>query len=83
MPTVAENPKSEDLDLVRRVQAGDKSAFDLLVLKYQHKVACVVARYVRDNDEVQDVSQEAFIRAYRGLKTVSYTHLTLPTIYSV
>ena len=58
---------NEDLILVRRVQAGDNSAFDLLVLKYQHKVASLIARYVRDSDEVQDVSQETFIRAYRGL----------------
>lgn len=59
--------KSVDQALVERVQQGDKSAFDLLVRKYQHKVAKVIARYIRDHDEVQDVSQEAFIKAYRAL----------------
>ena len=57
-----------DLALVRRVQSGDKRAFDLLVLKYQHKVASLVSRLVHDHAEVQDVTQEAFIKAYRGLK---------------
>ena len=59
--------KDIDLALVKRVQRGDKRAFDLLVRKYQHKIAHLVARYVRDTSEVQDVSQEAFIKAYRGL----------------
>jgi RNA polymerase sigma-70 factor (ECF subfamily) len=57
-----------DLALVRRVQSGDKKAFDLLVLKYQHKIASLVSRLVHDHAEVQDVTQEAFIKAYRGLK---------------
>jgi len=43
-------------------------AFDLLVLKYQHKIANLISRFVHDHHEVQDVSQEAFIKAYRGLK---------------
>ncbi len=60
--------KSNDLALVRKVQAGDKRAFDLLVLKYQHKIANLVSRFVHDHHEVQDVTQEAFIKAYRGLK---------------
>ncbi len=60
--------KSNDLILVRKVQAGDKRAFDLLVLKYQHKIANLVSRFVHDHHEVQDVTQEAFIKAYRGLK---------------
>jgi RNA polymerase sigma-70 factor (ECF subfamily) len=59
--------KSVDQILVERVQQGDKSAFDVLVRKYQHKVAKVIARYIRDQDEVLDVSQEAFIKAYRAL----------------
>lgn len=54
--------------LVRKVQAGDKRAFDLLVLKYQHKIANLVSRFVHDHHEVQDVTQETFIKAYRGLK---------------
>ena len=60
--------KDDDLALVRRVQDGNKAAFDLLVLKYQHKIANLVSRFVYDHAEVQDVTQEAFIRAYRGLK---------------
>ena len=60
--------RETDLVLVRRVQNGDKRAFDLLVLKYQHKIASLVSRLVHDHSEVQDVTQEAFIKAYRGLK---------------
>ena len=56
-----------DKQLVERVQRGDKRAFDLLVLKYQHKIVGLVGRYLRDQDEVQDVAQEAFIKAYRAL----------------
>lgn len=56
-----------DQDLVRRVQRGDMAAFDLLVRKYQHRVAAVVGRYVQDWSECQDVAQETFIRAYRAL----------------
>jgi len=56
-----------DQELVERAQAGDKRAFDLLVLKYQQKVAGLIARYLRDPNEVQDVAQEAFIKAYRAL----------------
>lgn len=59
--------RSVDAQIVARVQRGDKTAFDLLVLKYQHKVAKLVARYIRDSAEVQDVTQEAFIKAYRAL----------------
>jgi RNA polymerase sigma-70 factor, ECF subfamily len=56
-----------DAELVARVQRGDKRAFDLLVLKYQRKVANLVFRYVRDQHEALDVTQEAFIKAYRAL----------------
>lgn len=56
-----------DLALVRRVQRGDKGAFDLLVLKYQHKVVKLVMRYVRSPAEAEDIAQEAFIKAYRAL----------------
>ena len=60
---------SEDLDqsLVLRVQQGDKSAFDLLVLKYQHRIMHLVNRYVKDPSEAQDVAQDTFIKAYRAL----------------
>ncbi|MEO0998501.1 MAG: RNA polymerase sigma factor RpoE [Pseudomonadota bacterium] len=53
--------------LVKRVQAGDKKAFDLLVTRYQHKIVNLVARYVKDSDEALDVAQEAFLKAYRAL----------------
>jgi len=56
-----------DQQLVERVQAGDRRAFDVLVLKYQHRIYSLVSRFVRDPDEVQDVVQEAFIKAYRAL----------------
>ena len=49
------------------MQRGDKRAFDMLVLKYQHRIVGLVGRYVRDRDEVMDVTQEAFIKAYRAL----------------
>lgn len=56
-----------DLSLVRRVQRGDKGAFDALVLKYQHKLVKLVTRYVRNPAEAEDIAQEAFIKAYRAL----------------
>jgi RNA polymerase sigma-70 factor (ECF subfamily) len=56
-----------DQELVSRVQRGDKKAFDLLVLKYQQKVINLVSRYIRDQSETLDVTQEAFIKAYRAL----------------
>jgi RNA polymerase sigma-70 factor (ECF subfamily) len=56
-----------DQDLVQRVQQGDKAAFDLLVIKYQHKIVHLVNRYVKDPSEAQDVAQDAFIKAYRAL----------------
>src|SRR5690554_233875 len=56
-----------DQQLVERVQQGDKRAFDLLVLKYQHKILALVTRFVHDGHEAQDVAQEAFIKAYRAL----------------
>ncbi len=58
---------TSDLSLVRRVQRGDKGAFDLLVRKYQHKVVKLVMRYMRDPADAEDVAQEAFIKAYRAL----------------
>ena len=55
-----------DLALIRRVQQGDRSAFDLLVAKYQHKILNLVMRYVKDPSEALDVAQEAFLKAYRA-----------------
>ncbi len=60
--------RSVDQELVVRVQRGDKAAFDLLVRKYQHRIAKLVSRYVSDRSEVEDVTQEAFIKAYRAIK---------------
>ena len=59
--------RSSDKKLVKRVQKGDKGAFDLLVLKYQHKIVNLVMRYVRDPELALDITQEAFIKAYRAL----------------
>jgi RNA polymerase sigma-70 factor (ECF subfamily) len=56
-----------DAKLVARVQAGDKAAFDLLVLKYQRKILRLLSRMLRDQSEIEDVMQEAFIKAYRAL----------------
>ena len=56
-----------DQALIERVQKGDKTAFDVLVLKYQNKIIKLVNRYVRDPDEAMDVAQEAFIKAYRAV----------------
>ena len=60
---------AEDTDqrLVDRVLAGDKNAFNMLVLRYQHRVAALVGRFVHDAHEAEDVCQEAFIKAYRAL----------------
>ena len=59
--------ESTDTKLVKRVQKGDKGAFDMLVLKYQHKIVNLVMRYVRDPEQALDIAQEAFIKAYRAL----------------
>ncbi len=56
-----------DKALVERVQGGDKGAFDMLVLKYQHKLIKLISRYIRDQSEVMDVAQESFLKAYRAL----------------
>lgn len=58
-----------DQQLVERVQRGDKYAFDLLVTKYQRKLGRLISRFVRDSGEAEDVTQEAFIKAYRALPT--------------
>jgi RNA polymerase sigma-70 factor (ECF subfamily) len=56
-----------DQVLVKRAQKGDRRAFDLLVLKYQHKIVKLISRYVHDASEALDVAQEAFLKAYRAL----------------
>jgi RNA polymerase sigma-70 factor (ECF subfamily) len=63
-----EQPDSQtDLQLVRKVRNGDRAAFDLLVVKYQSRVASIISRYVYDSQEVMDLTQEAFIKAYRAI----------------
>lgn len=61
--------READEQLVARVQRGDKRSFDLLVLKYQHKVMALVRRFVKDHAEAEDVAQEAFIKAYRAINS--------------
>ena len=56
-----------DQQLVERVQQGDKHAFDLLVIKYQRKLARLLSQFIRDAAEVEDIAQETFIKAYRAL----------------
>ncbi len=59
--------KDTDKELVRRVKKGDRDAFDLLFSRYQHKILNLVSRYLRDPQDVEDVAQEAFIKAFRAL----------------
>jgi RNA polymerase sigma-70 factor (ECF subfamily) len=63
----ASGVEQSDLELVRRVQRGERGAFDLLVLRYQHRVVKLVARLLRDPTEAEDVAQEAFVKAYRAI----------------
>jgi len=63
----SEEEKNTDQQLVDRVFKGDKHAFDLLVLRYQHRILGLIGRFIRDPTEVEDVAQEAFIKAYRAL----------------
>jgi len=63
----ASGVEQSDLELVRRVQRGERGAFDLLVLRYQHRVVKLVARLLRDPAEAEDVAQEAFVKAYRAI----------------
>src|SRR4030042_2483644 len=62
--------KEVDQQLVERVQRGDKQAFDLLVSKYQRKLGRLISRFIRDPAEAEDVTQDAFIKAYRALHGV-------------
>ncbi|WP_420797662.1 RNA polymerase sigma factor RpoE [Candidatus Sororendozoicomonas aggregata] len=61
------DPQQADQQLVERVQQGDSRAFDMLVLKYQHRILGLVGSYINDFQEVQDVTQEAFIKAYKAM----------------
>jgi len=57
-----------DLQLVRKVRNGDRAAFDLLVVKYQSRVASIISRYVYDTQEVMDLTQETFVKAFRAIE---------------
>jgi len=59
--------EESDLKLVERVQRGERAAFDLLVLRYQHKVLKLIMRYVHDASEAEDIAQESFVKAFRAL----------------
>lgn len=61
------NEQQTDENLVKQTQRGDKTAFNLLVIKYQHRVAKLVSRFVHNHEEAEDVVQEAFIKAYRAI----------------
>jgi RNA polymerase sigma-70 factor, ECF subfamily len=62
------NPDAQtDQALVERVQRGDKRAFDMLVLRHQHKVLRLINGYIKDSHAAMDVAQETFIKAYRAL----------------
>ncbi|TVP57953.1 MAG: RNA polymerase sigma factor RpoE [Halomonadaceae bacterium] len=63
----SQNRNETDRQLVERVQLGDKTAFDLLVVRYQNRVAGIVGRYVRDYQDIRDLTQETFIKAYRAI----------------
>ncbi len=72
MPPLWESgPKSvagdTDRELVRRVKAGDRTAFDVLFARYQHKICTLIARHLSDPAEAEDVAQEAFVKAFRAL----------------
>jgi RNA polymerase sigma-70 factor, ECF subfamily len=66
-PAATPAPVPTDQMLVERTVAGDKRAFDLLVIKYQRRIERLIGRMVRDQDLVEDIAQETFIRAYRAL----------------
>ena len=68
MATAGAEPIAQlDTDLVRRALAGDNTAFDLLVVRYQRRIAALISRYRLDAATIEDLTQEAFIKAYRGL----------------
>ena len=66
-PAASESAAQLDLDLVRRALEGESTAFDLLVVRYQRRIASLISRYRLDAATIEDLTQEAFIKAYRGL----------------
>ena len=75
--------ESTDKELVKRVQKGDKGAFDVLVLKYEQKIVNLVMRYVRDPEQALDISQEAFIKASRALPRFRGDSAFSPWLYRI
>lgn len=67
MNNIPKNSEQQDQELVRRVQHGDSTAFDFLVIKYQHRIIQLVNRYVKDIGDAQDLAQETFIKAFRAI----------------
>lgn len=61
------NRQADDLAIVRQIQRGDAAGFNLLARKYQHKVSNLIARYVYDQGEIEDITQEVFVKAYRAI----------------
>ena len=61
------NGVDPDLDLIKRTKSGDRHAFDMLVVRHQRMLACVISRYIKSPQQIEDVTQEAFIKAYRGI----------------
>ncbi|MBP0132960.1 MAG: RNA polymerase sigma factor RpoE [Nitrosospira sp.] len=61
------NKIDTDFDLVKRTQRGDRHTFDMLVVRHQRKIAHVISRYIKSSQDVEDVAQETFIKAYRGI----------------
>ena len=59
--------KNTDQELVRRIKRGDRGAFDLLFVRYQHKILSLVGRFFSDPEEMEDIAQEAFVKAFRAL----------------
>ena len=70
MTSVSNNEQaSSDEAIVRRVQNGDVNAYNLLVLRYQHKVAQIISKFVTNHADVHDIAQDAFIKAYRAINS--------------
>ncbi len=63
------NASDNDAAIVKRVQSGDKTAFNLLVIRYQHKIIKVASKFARNEADATDIAQEAFIKAYRAIGT--------------
>ncbi len=75
--------READQLLVERAQRGDKQAFGLLVAKYQRKLSRLLSRLIRDPAEVEDVTQEAFIKAYRALPSFRGDSAFYSWLYSI